>query len=217
MFDYPTPLHTRSYSSTSSTSPAGVDFMSSMSSASSSYSGDSDYGAFSSLSPNSSSVSPASSIQSSPRLQYSDRRLSPVFDELNLAACHDQVKSTTSTTAGPTATELSAYASNIIRNEAYALLALASRIAPAAAPILDADQQHSSATAVGASAAGDGGVVDLRRSSSRRAESKTNKSFTAVVEQLRQLPAHGKVIVTGVGKSGIAGRKLVATFCSLGA
>jgi len=30
------------------------------------------------------------------------------------------------------------------------------------------------------------------------------------------MPAHGKVLVTGIGKSGIAGKKMVATFCSLG-
>ncbi|BGP12556.1 hypothetical protein JCM10213v2_000473 [Rhodosporidiobolus nylandii] len=49
-----------------------------------------------------------------------------------------------------------------------------------------------------------------------RAESRTNVAFQNVVDLVTSMPPHGKILVTGVGKSGIAGKKMVATFCSLG-
>lgn len=105
----------------------------------------------------------------------------------------------------PSPTQLTAYAASIIRNEAYALLALAARIAPAGQSVVDdgrcsADDAEAFRRAIG----------------SPDSESKTNTAFRGVVDALNALPAHGKIIVTGVGKSGIAGRKMVATFCSLG-
>ena len=49
-----------------------------------------------------------------------------------------------------------------------------------------------------------------------RSESRTNLAFKEVVDSLGRLPAHGKVVITGVGKSGIVAKKMVATFNSLG-
>ena len=98
----------------------------------------------------------------------------------------------------PSPDQLSSYAADIIRNEAYALLALASRIAPASA------QDHYEM------------ADSIDEMDGYRLESRSNVEFRRCVEMLAALPPHGKIIVTGVGKSGIAGRKLVATFCSLG-
>lgn len=148
----------------------------------------------------SSTPSPASSIASSPAL-HANKHLSPVLDDFSLAG-HD-----TETFPAPSSSQLTAYAASIIRNEAYALLALAARIAPADQPILDEDEERCSA---------DDADAFRRAIGSPGRESRTNIAFRGVVEALRSLPPHGKIIVTGVGKSGIAGRKMVATFCSLG-
>jgi hypothetical protein len=147
----------------------------------------------------SSSASPASSLASSPALHPSKPH-SPVSDDFELGAAWESDQD-----RAPSPTQLTAYAASIIRNEAYALLALAARIAPAAQPVVDdgrcsADDAEAFRRAIG----------------SPGTESKTNMAFRGVVDALNSLPAHGKIIVTGVGKSGIAGRKMVATFCSLG-
>lgn len=186
----------------------------SSSSSSSDWDSSSNFSRYDGNSGQSSSVSPASSIASSPALQP-DRRLSPVFDELSLGSL-----------AGakflPSGTDVAAYASQIIRNEANALLALASRIAPANYPIttpqpLAVDPFHamteSNADGIDPDALR---THQLNLNATRVQESRTNIAFRAIVDQLSSLPPHGKIIVTGVGKSGIAGRKLVATFCSLG-
>ncbi|GEM06285.1 arabinose-5-phosphate isomerase [Rhodotorula toruloides] len=127
----------------------------------------------------------------------------------------------------PTPTELAVYASNVIRNEAYALLALAARLAPAAHPLIDDEgsclPHYSPASDAASSMSISDEDVDGRSSGSdlgeaalRREETRTNEAFRQVVDLIRSMPAHGKVLVSGIGKSGIVARKMVATFCSLG-
>jgi len=133
---------------------------------------------------------------------------------------------------------MAVYASNIIRNEAYALLALAARLAPAAHPLHDEDGAYFGHTASAAapmsssSSSDEGGegsqtgellppdldepVSGGRSSDDVLVESRTNVAFRQVVDLCQSMPPHGKILVTGVGKSGIAARKMVATFCSLG-
>lgn len=79
----------------------------------------------------------------------------------------------------PTALQLASYASSIIRNEAYALLALAARLAPAAEPVID-EEVFTSDT--------DRSIAD-----NQVLESKTNESFRQALEGLSSLPPHGKV------------------------
>lgn len=135
-----------------------------------------------------------SSLASSPALKPT-RWTTGVDDELLLSGSD----------AGsdkPTPTQLAAYASSIIRNEAYALLALAARIAPVAHPIVDLDDDQ----AVGSADSPE--MLD-------GVESRSNIGFRQVIEALSNLPPHGKILVTGVGKSGLAAKKTVATLCSL--
>ncbi|SCZ90393.1 BZ3500_MvSof-1268-A1-R1_Chr1-3g01960 [Microbotryum saponariae] len=167
----------------------------------------------------SSAPSPASSIASSPFLSPAKGlSLSPVLDQLSLSGGQldlDPLK--------PNPTQLAAYASSIVRNEAYALLALAARLAPAAQPIVEDEApfaHHDLFPGPGFGAedrASDVGSLDNEDSSvESRAESRSNIAFRNVIDALSSLPAHGKIVVTGVGKSGLVGRKMVATFCSLG-
>lgn len=151
---------------------------------------------FSPRSYSSTTPSPASSSASSPSLSPY-KHFEPVQDGFHLG---DDAPSPAAD-AKPSPTQVSAYAASIIRNEAYALLALAARIAPAAQPIGDDSDEDL------------GWPVETAPPAQ---ESKTNLAFSAVVQAINSLPPHGKIIVSGVGKSGIAGRKMVATFCSLG-
>ncbi|KAI5478434.1 hypothetical protein MNV49_005075 [Pseudohyphozyma bogoriensis] len=154
---------------------------------------DSDTASISPRSSSSVSESPFSSLASSPALPPTSRG-SPILDDLCLPDSLDLPS------RQPTKTQLSSYAAQIIRNEAYALLALAARLAPAAEPIQDdADEPFAA-----------------EYDDHHRSESKTNVAFRGVIEALAGLPPHGKIIVTGVGKSGIVARKMVATFNSLG-
>lgn len=123
--------------------------------------------------------SSSSSLASSPALQPT-RFLNSPFPDLCL---EDKLTK-------PSSDELSTYAANVIRAEAYALLALATRIAPIPTS--------------------DDGMFRMEE------ESKSNIEFRRCVEMLAALPKHGKIIVTGIGKSGIVARKMVATFNSLG-
>ncbi|SCV68451.1 BQ2448_572 [Microbotryum intermedium] len=165
----------------------------------------------------SSAPSPASSIASSPFLSPAKGlSLSPVLDQLSLSGGQldlDPIK--------PNPTQLAAYASSIVRNEAYALLALAARLAPAAQPIVEDEApfaHHDIFPGFGfEDRASDVGSLDSDDlPAERRSESRSNIAFRNVIEALSSLPAHGKIVVTGVGKSGLVGRKMVATFCSLG-
>jgi len=165
----------------------------------------------------SSSGSPASSLASSPSLRP---KLLPA-----LSSATDDL-SPLSGSALPTTTELSLYAASIIRNEAYALLSLAARLSPASQPIVSDEELDSASNSESSSVEGLGFDEDThpsRRESisgpsggSILSESRTNVAFRQVVDLIRDMPAHGKVLVTGIGKSGIAGKKMVATFCSLG-
>ncbi|GAA6053349.1 hypothetical protein JCM3770_004125 [Rhodotorula araucariae] len=184
----------------------------------------------------SASASPASSLASSPSLDPK-RTGFPVPSPFSLDG--HPPGSPAPLSSKPSAAQLAVYASNLIRNEAYALLALAARLAPAAHPLPDDDGGYFSGGVAGAPSCGtsDGGSDALSASSSggemvpldldepasrgRRSdavleESRTNVAFRHVVDLVTAMPAHGKIIVTGVGKSGITGRKMVATFCSLG-
>lgn len=170
----------------------------------------------SSFPPFSSYPSPSSSLASSPSLKPAGG-FPPVLEHLSL---DDE----------PTAAQISAYAAATIRNEAYALLALASRIAPAGVRIVgegdESAYEYSSTSAEGSEASSDlsdDGAESLPQGSPSigeparlRGESKTNLAFGQVIRMLSSLPPHGKIVVSGVGKSGIAGRKMVATFTSLG-
>lgn len=145
-----------------------------------------------SISPSSphSFASSSSSLASSPALLPTHFINTP-FPELSLADTK------------PSGDELSSYAASIIRNEAYALLALASRIAPASHPI---EQENYAPFAPDNE--NDGRTCGK--------ESRSNLEFRRCVEMLAALPSHGKILVSGVGKSGIVARKMVATFNSLG-
>ncbi|KAM0793286.1 hypothetical protein ACM66B_000747 [Microbotryomycetes sp. NB124-2] len=160
----------------------------------------------------SSSVSPASSIGSSPAFQPKDPFSSPVLDLLSL----DGAGSAAGRARQPTATARSTYAASIIRNEAYALLALAARLAPAAHPVVDREDAVDDGTLPLTDSGSSSDESLAPRIDAVKPESRTNQSFNQVVDMLSGLPAHGKVIVTGIGKSGIAARKMVATFNSLG-
>ncbi|KAK4054939.1 hypothetical protein OIV83_000863 [Microbotryomycetes sp. JL201] len=159
----------------------------------------------------SSSVSPASSIGSSPAFQPKDPFSSPVLDLLSLDG-----PASANRPRQPNQTARSAYAASIIRNEAYALLALASRLAPAAHPVVDREDTIDDSSLPSTDAGSSSDEAGSPTINSAFSESRTNQSFNHVVDMLSGLPAHGKVIVTGIGKSGIAARKMVATFNSLG-
>ncbi|BGP36526.1 hypothetical protein JCM10450v2_000423 [Rhodotorula kratochvilovae] len=184
----------------------------------------------------STSASPSSSLASSPSLDPK-RSTFPFPSPFSLDA--PAPGSPAPSSAQPTPTQLAVYASNLIRNEAYALLALAARLAPAAHPLPDDDgaffsqitpgapssgtSDEGSDALSGSSSGGEMAPLDLdepasggRTSDAVLEESRTNVAFRQVVDLVRSMPAHGKIIVTGVGKSGITGRKMVATFCSLG-
>jgi hypothetical protein len=136
--------------------------------------------------------------------------------------------------APPTPHELSTYAASIIRNEAYALLALASRIDPiiSSSPINSSRSNSASSTPAlsrrssssvshsyssSVSSDYDAAIADESEEEIAAVEqSRSNIAFRECIRILSTLPKHGKIIVTGVGKSGIVGRKMVATFCSLG-
>ncbi|GAA5897342.1 hypothetical protein JCM6882_001862 [Rhodosporidiobolus microsporus] len=178
----------------------------------------------------STSASPASSLPPSPsldpkRFPYS----APSLSYLDGAA----PTSPPAAIAGPskpTPTQLSQYASMVIRNEAYALLALAARLAPAAHPLDVEEEPYTGGdrrySATGSEEGSEGDVdyrgLPVEPSSLEgvpppvREESRTNVAFRHVVDLISSMPPHGKILVTGVGKSGIVGRKMVATFCSLG-
>ncbi|GAA6063628.1 hypothetical protein JCM10212_000129 [Sporobolomyces blumeae] len=178
----------------------------------------------------SSSPSPSSSLASSPALPPKVLPpLSTASDDLSPLAASPSRSDALPAPASPSSTDLSLYAASIIRNEAYALLSLAARLSPASHPIVS-DEELDLASSDSASSA-EGLAFDDDARSSRRGsisiprggdppvvlpESRTNVAFRQVVDLIRQMPPHGKVLVTGIGKSGIAGRKLVATFCSLG-
>lgn len=170
--------------------------------------------------PFSSCPSPSSSLASSPALKAAPGFL-PVLEDLSL----DDRQ--------PTQKEVSAYAAATIRNEAYALLALASRIAPAGSRIVrEADEFHGPFSAENTerddrspSDSGSDGAssqeyefeqVGSPKLGVQVEETRTNGAFSQVIRSLSSLPPHGKILVTGVGKSGIVGQKMVATFNSLG-
>ncbi|KAK4701451.1 hypothetical protein P7C70_g4785, partial [Phenoliferia sp. Uapishka_3] len=139
----------------------------------------------------SSSTSPSSSLASSPALNPT-KSFSPIPDDFHLVD------------SKPSPSQVTNYAISVIRAEAYALLALAARMTPADEPIVDDDL-------VSADYAIQSGVQHKQKEATR-----TGKAFLRTVKALCELPKHGKIIVCGVGKSGIAGRKIVGTLNSLG-
>ena len=170
--------------------------------------------------PFSSCPSPSSSLSSSPALKAVPGAL-PVLDDL---ALDDRQ---------PTQREVAAYAATTIRNEAYALLALASRIAPAGLRIVGEAYEYQAQFSAESheredrtpSDSGSEGTssqefeyeqVGSPKLGVTVEETRTNSAFTQAIRLLSSLPPHGKILVTGVGKSGIAGQKMVATFNSLG-
>ncbi|GAA5922465.1 uncharacterized protein JCM15063_003311 [Sporobolomyces koalae] len=174
----------------------------------------------------SSSGSPGSSLQSSPALRPKLLpALSSATDDLPLLSTNPARSGAISDETVPSTTDLSLYAASIIRNEAYALLSLAARLSPASQPIVS-DEELDSANSEASSFEGFGFDEDTHPSRRQSVsgpmgspilqESRTNVAFRQVVDLIRDMPAHGKVLVTGIGKSGIAGKKMVATFCSLG-
>ncbi|GAA5876021.1 hypothetical protein JCM16303_006994 [Sporobolomyces ruberrimus] len=174
----------------------------------------------------SSSGSPASSIASSPALRPKLLpALSSATDDFSPLSTSPSRSDSITTSQLPSTTDLSVYAASIIRNEAYALLSLAARLSPASQPIVS-DEELDSASSESSSVEGLGFDEDTHPSRRQSIsgpsglailqESRTNVAFRQVVDLIRDMPAHGKVLVTGIGKSGIAGKKMVATFCSLG-
>ncbi|GAA5898630.1 hypothetical protein JCM5296_005945 [Sporobolomyces johnsonii] len=173
----------------------------------------------------SASASPSSSVAPSPSLDPKPLAFPPLASADDLSPLSPPAASRSAFFPGPSApsaTQLAAYASSIIRNEAYSLLALAARLAPASQPILPEDELDLSG---GDASSSEGPDVEERMAigsapasptEQSRPESRTNTAFRQVVELILSMPAHGKILVTGVGKSGIVGRKIVATFCSLG-
>lgn len=164
------------------------------------------------------SVSPASSLTSSPSLgpksfSHSAAGPEPLSLEIPLQ---------------PNSVDLAKYASDIIRNEAYALLALAARLAPAAYPLLDDEGAHvvrtDSSSSVGTEPSDDGSSEESEELYAKSPvdpaieveESRTNHAFRNVVTLVQSMPRHGKILISGIGKSGIVAKKMVATFCSLG-
>ncbi|KWU46814.1 SIS domain-containing protein [Rhodotorula sp. JG-1b] len=164
------------------------------------------------------SVSPASSLTSSPSLgpksfSHSAAGPEPLSLEIPLQ---------------PNSVDLAKYASDIIRNEAYALLALAARLAPAAYPLLDDEGAHvvrtDSSSSVGTEPSDDGSSEEAEELYAKSPvdpaimveESRTNHAFRNVVTLVQSMPRHGKILISGIGKSGIVAKKMVATFCSLG-
>ncbi|GAA5960100.1 hypothetical protein JCM8115_004534 [Rhodotorula mucilaginosa] len=164
------------------------------------------------------SVSPASSLTSSPslapkRFSHSAAGPEPLSLEIPLQ---------------PNSVDLAKYASDIIRNEAYALLALAARLAPAAYPLLDDEGAHvvrtDSSSSVGTEPSDDGSSEESEELYAKSPvdpaieveESRTNHAFRNVVTLVHSMPRHGKILISGIGKSGIVAKKMVATFCSLG-
>ncbi|TKA52716.1 hypothetical protein B0A53_04169 [Rhodotorula sp. CCFEE 5036] len=164
------------------------------------------------------SVSPASSLTSSPslapkRFSHSAAGPEPLSLEIPLQ---------------PNSVDLAKYASDIIRNEAYALLALAARLAPAAYPLLDDEGAHvvrtDSSSSVGTEPSDDGSSEESEELYAKSPvdpaieveESRTNHAFRNVVTLVQSMPRHGKILISGIGKSGIVAKKMVATFCSLG-
>lgn len=186
----------------------------------------SDYASSSfSFPPFSSCPSPSSSLASSPALKPSPScasgQQSPLIEPLSLDDSARQ----------PTARDVSAYAATVIRNEAYALLALASRIAPSGMKVVSEPEEMRAYRQRPSSADGQNRAIDDDEPDSEASsadehhhldgsateeESRTNVAFSQAVRNLSALPAHGKILVTGVGKSGIAACKMVATFTSLG-
>lgn len=178
--------------------------------------------------------SAGSSLASSPSLQPANAFNLIPDDGFKLLSDPEQQLARAYANQLPTSNQLSHYASSIIRNEAYALLALAARLSPQG-PIFTevnsenggsaaASEEGSSPIATGAMAldqdnisiSSGSGIGSPHSSTNAEEESRTNVAFRGVVESLRNLPAHGKVIVTGVGKSGVVAKKMVATFNSLG-
>ena len=78
----------------------------------------------------------------------------------------------------------------LIRREAEALMALADRFDMVQQEDMDAEDEQPS--------------------------TRQSTSFEQTLSILNNLPPGGKVIITGIGKSGLLGRKAAATFCSLG-
>ncbi|GAA5969197.1 hypothetical protein JCM11641_007505 [Rhodosporidiobolus odoratus] len=176
--------------------------------------------------------SPISSLASSPSLDAKRFSFSPPPLFLADTAASSPSPSPIPSLGQPSSTQLAKYASEVIRNEAYALLALAARLAPAAQP-LASEYTDELFVGVRRSPSEAGIETDLEKELPldqpvlegvplppsppvEREDSRTNVAFRRVVDLITSMPPHGKVIVTGVGKSGIVGKKMVATFCSLG-
>lgn len=158
----------------------------------------------------------SSSLANSPLLTSSLFPISNV-PHLSLSSAH-LINSTPNEQSqyksSPSPNDLAHYASSIIRNEAYALLALADRLTPSG-PILDEVPFQVDLLETDSNSSGSM-MMDQDIMGGSQEQSRTNIAFRGVYESLKSLPSHGKVIVTGVGKSGIVARKMVATFNSLG-
>ncbi|GAA95422.1 uncharacterized protein L969DRAFT_299190 [Mixia osmundae IAM 14324] len=93
------------------------------------------------------------------------------------------------------------YAASIIRKEAAALLDLANRLSPNAPDI----SEHTMST-----------VMQAVRPAQVSEPTAAAQAFSDTLARISTMPAHGKVVFIGIGKSGLVARKTVATFCSLG-
>jgi D-arabinose 5-phosphate isomerase GutQ len=87
--------------------------------------------------------------------------------------------------------ELRRYAAEIVRKEAQALLDLAARLDPIDDPVSE-------------------------KYGPRLLPGHEQDDFSRAVDLLKHMNSHGRIIMTGVGKSGLLARKAVATFNSFG-
>lgn len=90
--------------------------------------------------------------------------------------------------------EVRRYAAEIVRKEAKALLDLAARLDAEPDDVLHPQHEQ---------------VPRLK-------PEQTQDAYTRAVEILKSMDSHGRIIMTGVGKSGLLARKAVATFNSFG-
>lgn len=136
----------------------------------------------------------------------------------------------------PSTRDLASYAAQVIRNEAKALLALADRLDHHAHVVAPLERRpHVPPPASTAAAAADaapfisasvsGGTcsdlaaerLEQQQPAADSPSSSSAHAFARVVRTLAGAPRHAKLVISGVGKSAIIARKLVATMCSLGA
>lgn len=100
------------------------------------------------------------------------------------------------------------YAAEIVRREAKALLDLASRLDPEEQEDEDQGEFDDDDESISS--------PSLSSRFSLKAPEKQHDGYSKAVELLKNMDSHGRIIMTGVGKSGLLARKAVATFNSFG-